>query len=294
MLLGKFVPDSFPTVNQLNQQVLSRQTSDAMEVLSSDDSPIVEDGQQQELTTPSPSIGRFLELVQKAHREVRNQVALHANRVQKRSGRGKGTSVILGRSINIVPDRLRVTLKLGFVYARASAAGPGYLGVVPSNLLDPGSGLSANTPYGFTQWITFYQRWIVMKSRIKIEQVTTTSSIPTALACAYSNESITTGGFDVMASQARSWTRVFAVFGTPAVTVETPWMSHSEMFGLTEDEFRANEDYYGDDTPAAPTGNIHFSVLTQDTATPATAIAYQTLFVMEFEAEFCDRQNIAS
>lgn len=199
---------------------------------------------------------RFLQLAKNSSREVRNQVAVHRNAQNKTSRNKHGTKVVIGPMLNVIPDRIRTTLKFVLTTARASAAGPVYYQLTPSDCFDPAAAFGAGQPLGFDQWSAFYERFLVLRSRNTVHQ-NSTNALMCAM-CIGNDPALSTGGFDRVAAQPRSWPIMYEPNATIPHMGGT-WVSHAEVYGLSEEEFRANEDFYGTGT-SSPANNIHATV----------------------------------
>jgi hypothetical protein len=217
--------------------------------------------------------------------------ALIKQKLEKEKRLGKKSRMMYGLNVNIIPDRMRVTLRCAFAVARASAAGPSYVELVPSNLVDPMAAVGAVQPTGFDQWMTFYNQFLVMKSKTKVE-VSSTSAL--AIAIAYGNQTFASSGFwSRYASHPRGWSKLFLGNNSDRAPLESGWVDHAEVVGLSQDEFRATSDYYGLIT-TAPTNNIVMMFYAQAAGADgsATAFAVDYTVTMDFEVEFFDRLDL--
>jgi len=260
---------------------------------SDDDSENESKGASQ-VPTIANHIMSFLSTARGASSHVANQVDLHHSRLASKSRRGnggRGTSILRGPSIDLIPDRLRVTLKWALGVSGSGVATPVYGELVPSNLVDPGGALAATQPVGFDQWMAFYARFIVMKSKLHATFVDDGGGQPMTLCVAMINSTLATGDWARFVSQARAWTCTFAGSGNPGV-ISTGWNSHAEVFGVSESEFRANEDFAGA-AAAAPADNLAYDFVVSDAGAGVGTVTYSINFYIELEVELFDRNTLA-
>jgi hypothetical protein len=239
----------------------------------------------------------FMQLARAATREVRNQVAshiAHRKNVLSKQSRGKshGTRILQGNFLDVIPDRIRVTLKFALSAARSSAAGPAYYEFEPSDARDLGAGEGSHQPVGFDQWLAFYNKFIVMRSR---STVRTQSNVPLLTGICLGNTTLSsTGNIERVAMQPRSHIAMYEpqAHNPP---LETRWVSHNEIYGLTVDEFRANEDFYGT-ASAGPANDLFLTYYLQvpGIGGNTTAFAANYMLVIELDIEFNERLDLAS
>ncbi len=235
-------------------------------------------------------IARYVNLVSRLRGSVlaQHQRHLEASSKRKKGALGSKTVILHGPSLDIIPDRMRVTMKTAYAASLTTLASPQTFSVTPTDLRDPFQTVSSPPrPLGFDQWTEFYNKFIVIKSRLKVSYSTTTT-VPVASAMSLLNLNY---GTDVpwtrVATNPRTWTS-FCNPGGPVPTMQCPLQSHSEAYGVSYPEFIANEDFYGTFT-TSPADNLYYEITFASMGLLGGNITVQVNFELETEVEFFDR-----
>jgi hypothetical protein len=223
---------------------------------------------------------RFLNLVNASPRVVKNQVTLHHDKLQKKMGKS-----FLSSSLSIVPDRVRTTLRLTFTL-NGSLASPTYLGLSPTDLIDVGISVSALQPIGLDEWLAFYGNFLVMRSKLKIifGQNAVATQSASVMSCALQTVSVSTGGFDDIPSNHGAVTAAYSPGGPPG-SLDFPWASHANAFGVSETEYRSQERFFGS-VAVPPTDNLFWNIVDNRSV---TASGYINYYIADFDVEFFNR-----
>lgn len=246
-------------------------------------------GAGRSLDAPPPGKGdekvaSFIRLIRKSSRQVQNQVALHQNKQKK--GGGKLT---IGRTLNIVPDRVRTRLRATYLIMDATSF-PKYFNLAASDLVDVAGAIGTVQPVGFDEWGAFYGSFLVMKSRLEIHfgLNSVASQAPSILSATLQGSQVTTGAFEDIPANPHAVSAAYAPGGPPGHLV-LPWISHSAMFGVTDDEFRASDQFYGT-TTVAPADNLYWNIVENSVVSAAHG---STLYLtMDWDVEFFDRKPL--
>lgn len=200
---------------------------------------------------------------------------------------GKGNATV-SRWPGMIPDRMEVKLRYSEVFNLAPAS-PWVFENYCTSLYDPYVSGVGGQPAGFDQWMAFYQNFTVRGVRYKVRWM---SSEPTWFAVFPARTNVTLMTYAGVASQ--PLVQLGGTYGSggggPVGTLDTGHVSVNEFFGLTVEQFRATEDFWGT-AAASPAVSLFMCGLfwSADGTTHPTG---RFVVELEFDAEFFNRKQL--
>lgn len=212
---------------------------------------------------------------------------------EKTATSGSLSTIALTRQV--VPDKCRVVLPYWDYYiygVQLSTAFPRLR--VNSTFAPVDAGFVRNAqPNGRDQWVTFYNRYIVHRFRIRAQTAMDSPDANVVMVSSWYGNNIPAAGSQVgfESSQIPLPQGVISKY-TDAFRLDTGWVSLAQLNGRSDVEYRSNDTFFGAAVGATPTAADYFGILVSELNNLASAGF--VIIQMEQDVEFYDRLSLAS